>query len=81
MGERKLSEGFIGLIKIFIGALLLGLLSAIAAGAPKGIAVHFAFVMSMFYCVVYIAAKAAYKDIRNKEGSETSGYNQIIDGH
>jgi len=80
MVERGLSEGVKGLVKIFIATLILGVLSSISVGAPKGIALRFAVVMSMLYCVMYMATKAAYKDAKRKERGEVSGNNKIIDG-
>lgn len=80
MIERRTSEGVKGLVKIFAGALVLGLLSSTTVGASRGIALHFAMVMSMLYCAMYVACKAAHKDLGHKEGSEVSGSNKIIDG-
>lgn len=80
MVERSFSEGAKGLIKIFIATFILGILSSTTVGAPRGIALHFAIVMSMLYCTMYMATKAAYKDAKRKERGEVSGSNEIIDG-
>lgn len=81
MEERGLSEGIKGLIKIGLGAFILGLITATIVNAPKAIALNFATVMGMLYCVVYVATRAAYKDMKHKEGREIDGDNKIIDGH
>lgn len=80
MEERGLSEGIKGLVKIFMCAFILGLITSALANAPKGIALQFAMVMSMLYCTVYVATKAAYRDLKSKERRSDDGSNKIIDG-
>ena len=80
MKERRFSKGVEGLVKIFMGAFILGLIIAALVNEPKGIALQFASVMSMLYCVVYVATKAAYRDLKSKERRSDDGSNEIIDG-
>lgn len=81
MRERGLSEGSKGLVKIGLGAFILGLVVAALANVPKELALRFATVMVMLYCVVYVATKAAYRDVKSRERRSDNGSNEIIDGH
>lgn len=81
MDKRGFSEGFKGLIKVGLGAFVLGLIVAALVNEPKAIALRFASVIGMLYCVVYVATKAAYHDVKSRERRSDDGSNEIVDGH
>lgn len=79
--ESGLLEGLKGACQVFFGSLVLGLLSAVSTGIPKAMAIQFAMMLTMIYWVMYIAVRAAVKDIKYKEEEDKSDVgNEIIDG-